>query len=84
LRARGAEKKGYAKYVVLDDFRNKLHPKLINGMDKYEATYRMQYGLDPGSKETVSVDAILKEKAPWETNAKCLKSLRYQPPEKKN
>ena len=59
LRARGAAKHGYAKYVVLDDLRNKLHPNLVNGMEKFEATFRMTYGLEPGSKETVPVDAIL-------------------------
>ena len=46
--ARGAAKKGYAKYVVLDDFRDKLHPDLLNNMDLYEKTYRMQYDLSPG------------------------------------
>lgn len=68
---------------MLDDFRGKLHPNLVNNMDKYEATYRMQYNIAPGSKDKVSVDNILKPKEPWETCAKCLKSLRYKHPVKK-
>lgn len=44
LRARGAEKNGYAKYVVLDDFIHKLNPVLVAGLEDYKKTYQMRFG----------------------------------------
>ena len=46
LRARGAYKKGYAKYVVLDDFIDRLNPRIVADLDNFEKTYRMQFNLN--------------------------------------
>jgi hypothetical protein len=44
LRARCAEKNGYANYVVLDDFRSKLDPDIINNLEEYKKTYKLRFG----------------------------------------
>jgi hypothetical protein len=61
-----------------------MDPNLVKNMEKFEPIYRMSYGLEPGSNESVPIEAIIAKKEPWETNVKCLKSLRWQPEKKKS
>lgn len=44
FRARAAEKNGYATYIVLDDVKHKLNPKIID--PAYEQTYKLRFGKD--------------------------------------
>jgi hypothetical protein len=57
LLARTFEKNGIASYVVLDDFRHKLNPVLL---DESERPFKM---ID--FRKSVSVDEILKPLEPW-------------------
>jgi hypothetical protein len=42
LRARAAEKNGYATYIVLDDVKHKLNPRIID--PAYQKTYKLRFG----------------------------------------
>ena len=52
LRARLAEKNGNAKYIVLDDVRHKLNPKIVD--PAYEKTYKLRFGKNTYGDEYTS------------------------------
>ena len=47
LRARGANLQKFANYKVLDDFKHKLNPKIMENLDKYKNIYKLRFGKDP-------------------------------------
>ena len=73
LKARVAERCGYAKYTVLDDIKDKLHPSIMEGLKEFKKTYNLLY---KGKKE-VTVDDLLRPLEDWEVNKKCLRSIQY-------
>ena len=44
LRARGASKDGHASYVVLDDIKHKLNPRIRDNLETYKKQYYLRFG----------------------------------------
>jgi hypothetical protein len=57
-RARGAEKNGFANYIVLDDVKHKLNPRIVD--PAYQKTYKLRFR--PVSEDVYSSFGKIKTK----------------------
>jgi hypothetical protein len=64
------------KYKVLEDLKHKLIPSIYNASKdpQNEVYYRKVFNVKDDNY-IVPLGEILAEKEPWQTNAKCLRSL---------
>lgn len=44
LRARGASKDGHASYIVFDDLKDKLNPRIRDNLEEYKKQYFLRFG----------------------------------------
>jgi len=64
LKARVAERMGVAKYKVLDDFVDKLHPSIMEGIEGFEKTFQLMFK----GKSKITVADLLRPREDWEMN----------------
>ena len=78
LKARIAERRFHVSYKVLDDLKDKIDPSFYTDIEKFRPYFKMIYGgsLGFGKKEITHKD-ILRELQPYETNNKCLRSVKH-------
>ncbi|CDW77049.1 UNKNOWN [Stylonychia lemnae] len=73
LRARIAERKFKVSYQCLDDLKEKLDPQFYTNMEDFEPYFKMIYG----SKSNLTHKDILRDLLPYESNKRCLKSIKH-------
>lgn len=81
LRARTAQKNGYATYVVLDDIRDILHPKILE--NKKELAYMYEIINNDYKYGTKTFFEKLQGLESWEADSHCVRSMTYKPNKKK-
>eukprot|EP00347_Sterkiella_histriomuscorum_P009078 403342601 len=74
LKARIAERRFKVTYKCLDDLKEKLDPQFYTDMEAFEPYFKMIYG----SKQPISHKDILRDLQPYESNKRCLRSVKHQ------
>jgi len=70
---------GMAKYTVLDDIKDKLHPALLEYSANRERLYSQLMDCEKEKSYAVALEEIIhRQLEPWELNPKCVRSLTFE------